>query len=68
MASSTTYPSKYPPEDTAQNIQTISGYKADNRLELVFKRNLNTGDTTQDFLLKRNTQLNLVWAFGFVDR
>ena len=40
------YPSKVPSEDSLQNVWTLSGYKADNRLEITFKRLLNTRDST----------------------
>ena len=43
---SSVYPSKVPDEDVSQNLWTLSGYKADNRLEITFKRYLNTGDST----------------------
>ena len=45
----------------------VYGYKADNRLELTFKRQLSTGDTT-DFILRRGATVSLVWAFGYPDR
>ena len=67
QADSKAYPSKAPPEDAVLNVWTISGYKADNKLELTFKRFLNTADTT-DFVLQRDTQLSLVWAFGYPDK
>ncbi len=47
-------PNKVPNEDTYQNVWTLSGYKADNRLEITFKRYLNTGDTTEDLILARS--------------
>ena len=48
------YPSVVPAEDAQQNVWTLSGYKADNRLEISFKRFLNTGDPTQDYILTRS--------------
>ncbi len=47
----TIYPQKVPAEDALQNLWTLSGYKADNRLEITFKRFLNTGDTANDVVL-----------------
>ena len=58
------YPSSVPAEDTNQNLWTLYGYKADNRLEITFKRFLSTGDST-DFTFTRGSTVNLVWAFGF---
>ena len=62
------YPSRVPNEDAQQNIWTLSGYKADNRIEITFKRLLNTGDSLNDFIVTRGSVLNLVWAFGYPDR
>lgn len=67
QANTTVYPSKAPPEDVTLNVWTVSGFKADNRLELTFKRFLQTPDST-DYRLSRDTTLNLIWAFGYPDK
>jgi hypothetical protein len=37
-----------PPLDDVNNIKTVSGVKGDNRLEIKFRRHVNTGDNIQD--------------------
>ena len=67
QAAGGTYPTRVPPEDPQQNVWAVYGYKADNRVELTFKRYLSTGDAS-DFVMRRGATVNLVWAFGFPDR
>ena len=43
-ANSTYLPNGPPPNDVIDNVWTVSGYKADNRLQMTFKRYLNTQD------------------------
>ena len=50
-----------------KNVRYVSGVKADNKLEIKFKRYLQTGDS-DDYKLTEGQTLDLVWAFGFPDR
>ena len=57
----------FPPYDTTNNVRFISGIKADNQLEIKFRRYINTGDST-DATLNPGDQLSLIWAFGYPDK
>ncbi|CDW81912.1 UNKNOWN [Stylonychia lemnae] len=69
IADSTGHPANIAalPADEVNNIRYVSGVKADNMLEIKFRRYLQTGDS-DDHQMSPGEQLDLVWAFGFPDR
>lgn len=69
IADSTSHPANIGslPADEVNNVRFVSAVKADNKLEIKFRRYLQTGDS-DDYAMVSGEELNLVWAFGFPDR
>ena len=55
------------PLDEANNVRYVSGVKADNKLELKFRRYLQTGDD-DDYGMTAGQNIDLIWAYGFPDK
>lgn len=55
------------PQDEVMNVRFVSGVKANNMVEIKFRRFLQTGDS-DDYQMTVGQTLNLIWAFGYPDR
>eukprot|EP00357_Protocruzia_adherens_P031629 CAMPEP_0115046616 /NCGR_PEP_ID=MMETSP0216-20121206/48843_1 /TAXON_ID=223996 /ORGANISM="Protocruzia adherens, Strain Boccale" /LENGTH=1396 /DNA_ID=CAMNT_0002429707 /DNA_START=26 /DNA_END=4216 /DNA_ORIENTATION=- len=54
----------FPTEDDTTNISNVTGNKTGDVLTVSFERALDTGDSSQDYVIPLDTQFDIIWAYG----
>ena len=53
-----------PKLDDDQSLTLVSSEFNDDRVKMITRRRLDTGDTAEDFLIPLNEEINMVWAWN----